>query len=161
MADALSRVVRGGEDLEVDDRMYDDDPLADVDDIYTVQHQEDDIYTVPVDSNYVYSVEVSDRTKVLSECISLEEWILATRTDYDITLVQSFVRSKTLPLKTEHSLPAMVNQLLNRFALLSCCCSLIAPGPHRCCSPYNCNSTRRSNGNLQQVKVKMFLPRNV
>ena len=123
VADTLSRVVQSsqeGEDQEVDDRMYDDDPMANVDDIYTVQHQEDNIYTVPLDSNDVYSLEVSDRTKVLSECISLEEGILATRTDYDITLVQSFVRSKTLPSKSERRrLPAMVNQLLNRFALLS------------------------------------------
>ena len=71
--------------------MYNDDLLADVDDIYMVQHGEDDIYTVPVDSNDVYSVEVSDRTRVLFECISLEEWVLATRTDNDITLAQSFV----------------------------------------------------------------------
>ena len=103
VADALSRVVpspQGGEDdLETKGRMYDDDPMADIDDIYTVQHNEDDIYTVPLDENDVYYEEVSDRTKVLSECISIEEWILAMRTDYDITLVQSFIRSKTLPFR--------------------------------------------------------------
>ena len=56
VADTLSRVVQspqGGEDHEEDDRMYNDDPMADVDDIYTVQHQEDEIYTVPLDSNDV------------------------------------------------------------------------------------------------------------
>ena len=124
VADALSRVgpvSQGGEDDPyMDNGKYDDDPMADVDDIYTVQANEDNIYTVPLDKNDVYYVEVSHRTKVLSECISREEWILATRTEYDITLVQSFVQSKTLPSKAERRcLPAMVNQLLNRFALLS------------------------------------------
>ena len=45
---------------------------------------------------------------------------MATGTDYDITLVKSFVQSKTLPSKMERRrLPAMANQLLNRFSLLS------------------------------------------
>ena len=77
VADALSRVVPASQgredDHDTDDRKYDDDPMADVDDIYTVPHNKDNIYTIPLDKNDVYYVEVSDRRKVLLECISREE----------------------------------------------------------------------------------------
>ena len=160
-ADALSRVIpqiKGGkgDDPETDCEKYDNEPLADVDDIY--------------------NIEVSDNIKVLSESISKEEWILATRTDYEITLVKTFVKTKTLPSREERRrLPAMANQLLNRFPLLSVEDDLLwysSPilnsilHPPRVVVPSSLqdrivDSARRGHGNLQQVKIKMFLPRNV
>ena len=72
-------------------------------------------------------------------------------------------------------IPAMANQLLNRFLLLSVEDNLLwysSPilngvlHPQRVVVPSSLqdrivDSARRGHGNLQQVKIKMFLPRNV
>ena len=94
-ADALSRS-RAPVDSECTDEVYKDDPLSDLADIYAMEAQD-----------------------VMSQ-ISTEEWKLKTRTDYDLSIVISYVKEKKLPSKEERRrLPTMANQLLNRFPLLS------------------------------------------
>ena len=94
-ADALSRTP-APKDCNYSDDNYNDDPMADVADIYAIEAQD-----------------------VMSH-ISKEEWTLKTRTDYDLNIVMSFVKEKKLPSRVERRrLPTMANQLLNRFPLLS------------------------------------------
>ena len=93
-ADALSRT---NIPTETDSESEEKEPLMDVDDIYNMEE-----------------------TPLVKDKISREEWILRSRTDYDISLTKSFIMDKVKPTMQERRrLPRLVNQLLNRFEQLS------------------------------------------
>ena len=93
-ADALSRTIIACpevEDIQDDDK----EPYADLDDIYFI----------------------NDGTL---DSISMEEWVLRSRTDFDISLVKNFVKDKYKPtMQQRRGLSRMTNQLLNQFDQLS------------------------------------------